>query len=107
MGGAATVLAAMSACRADVILSGHFHRTHIGRSALQRSGTGWASLQLQAGTATSTRLRGQPPSFNVLLICEGTIELECYTWSNEKIGSSTTRQLYSCADRSDGRKAAK
>jgi 3',5'-cyclic AMP phosphodiesterase CpdA len=83
VGGAGKVLDAMAECRTDVVLSGHFHTTHVGRRAFQQPDAKWAPLLLQAGTATSTRLRGQEPSFNVLHVRGGTIELESHTWSND------------------------
>jgi 3',5'-cyclic AMP phosphodiesterase CpdA len=82
VGGAKRVLAAMAVCGADAILSGHLHTSHVGCTALAEGGAGWSVLLSQAGTATSTRLRGQMASFNVLRVRPGLIELETHVWNS-------------------------
>ena len=52
---------------ADVFLAGHIHISHIGQTATRyKLGAGRSALVVQAGTATSTRGRGEANSFNVL-----------------------------------------
>lgn len=84
VGGAARVLAAMAACGADAVLTGHLHTTYIGFATSQEAGMGWSVLLSQAGTATSTRLRGQEASFNVLRIRSKLIELQPHIWNLEQ-----------------------
>ena len=52
---------------ADVFLSGHLHKSHIGNSARRyRLDDGYCALIIQAGTATSNRERGEENSFNLM-----------------------------------------
>lgn len=64
------------ACGCDVILSGHLHVFHTGHTAIRYRIPGRSALLVQAGTATSTRERGEPNSFNVLRIDPPRIEVE-------------------------------
>lgn len=64
------------ACGCDVILSGHLHVFHTGHTAIRYRLPGRSALLVQAGTATSTRERDEPNSFNVLRIDPPRIEVE-------------------------------
>ncbi len=44
------------------------------------AGTGWASLLIQAGTATSTRRRGEVNAFNLILVARPHVVVESLTW---------------------------
>jgi 3',5'-cyclic AMP phosphodiesterase CpdA len=65
----------------DVLLSGHLHIGHTGNTAARYEMAGGRSaLVVQAGTATSTRARGEANSFNVLRIDGGSITVERHLW---------------------------
>jgi 3',5'-cyclic AMP phosphodiesterase CpdA len=80
VGRAAMAIESFSKCRVDLILSGHLHGHRIGSSASRVMVDGHASLLVQAGTATSSRRRSQPNSFNMITIDRPDLVLECWTW---------------------------
>ena len=67
-------------CGADLLLAGHFHASHTGSTAARYQIVGHSALVVQAGTATSTRDRGETNSFNVLRIDHPAIVVERYGW---------------------------
>ena len=67
-------------CGADVILSGHLHVSHTTHTAIRYKLPGRSALLVQAGTATSTRERGERNSFNVLRVERPKISVERYVW---------------------------
>lgn len=80
IGRAEMAMAAFAQCRVDLILSGHLHVGHAGPSAVRYGGTGWASLLVQAGTATSTRRRGEVNAFNLIRIGRPRVAVEGLIW---------------------------
>jgi len=68
-------------CGADILLAGHLHESHASDTRLRYKIDGFAALVVQAGTATSTRGRGEANSFNVLRIAHPQVRIERYTWN--------------------------
>jgi len=65
----------------DVFLTGHLHVTFAGHTARRYNVGGRSAIVVEAGTATSTRVRGEPNAFNVLRVDRGTIEVEHLVWN--------------------------
>ena len=65
---------ALTRARADIVLSGHLHAWRAEPAALRIGGA--QTLQIQAGTGLSTRLRGEDNDFNLLTIEPGRVLVE-------------------------------
>jgi len=81
--GAAYALSRFAECQVDVFLTGHLHLVH--RASASALVPGYAAQMLGAGTATSTRARGEPNSFFVLRVDarrrdHSCITAETYAW---------------------------
>lgn len=68
-------------CGADILLSGHLHESHASDTRLRYRIDDFAALVVQAGTATSTRGRGEANSFNVLHIDHPRVRVERFAWA--------------------------
>jgi 3',5'-cyclic AMP phosphodiesterase CpdA len=68
-------------CSVDLVLSGHYHKTHTTSSAERYKIDGRPVLLVHAGTATSTRQRGEVNSCNLLRIEPSGMEIECFRWT--------------------------
>jgi 3',5'-cyclic AMP phosphodiesterase CpdA len=69
---------------ADVLLSGHLHTSHVTDTAKRYPVNGRTALVVQAGTATSTRGRGETNSFNVLHAEGDWLDIERWSWQPEE-----------------------
>jgi 3',5'-cyclic AMP phosphodiesterase CpdA len=74
LGRADMAMPALAALGVDVLLSGHLHATHVSNTARRYPIPGFAALAVQAGTATSTRGRGEVNAFNVLRIADPRVD---------------------------------
>src|SRR3989449_4088368 len=83
VGGARMAMGHLAECGADLLLAGHMHVSAVCRTVLRYQIAGHSALVIQAGTATSTRGRGEMNSFNRLRIESGLVEIEQWTWSRE------------------------
>jgi 3',5'-cyclic AMP phosphodiesterase CpdA len=80
VGRAQMAMETLAACGADVFLSGHLHVSHTGNTAKRYKIGDHSALVVQAGTATSTRGRGEANSFNVINIDYPRITVERFVW---------------------------
>lgn len=94
VGRAALALDAFSNSRVDIILAGHLHSAQVGASSERYDIDGYSALLIQAGTATSTRRRGEANSFNVIRIARPHVELDCRTWKEGEGFVATSRERF-------------
>jgi 3',5'-cyclic AMP phosphodiesterase CpdA len=78
---ASMAMRAFAQCGTDILLSGHMHLSHAGSTAARYALGGYAALTIQAGTATSTRERGEVNSFNAIHVDLNEVRLEGYHWN--------------------------
>ena len=71
---------AFADCGVDLLLAGHLHTSHAGSTSERYQMSEYAALVVQAGTATSTRARGEVNSFNVVRVEHERIEVDRYGW---------------------------
>ncbi len=80
VGRARMAMKTLAACGADVFIAGHLHVSHTGHTAKRYKMGDHSALVVQAGTATSTRGRGEANSFNVIRIDHPNITVERLEW---------------------------
>jgi 3',5'-cyclic AMP phosphodiesterase CpdA len=83
VGGAREAMAVFSRCGVDLLLSGHFHLSEAGSTSVRHPIAGYSALVVQAGTATSTRGRGEENSFNVLRVRDDQVVIERMSWRED------------------------
>lgn len=77
---AAMAMETFAECGVDVLLAGHMHVSHAASTASRYRIDAYAALVVQAGTATSTRGRGEVNSFNLLRVEHERVEIDRYGW---------------------------
>jgi len=91
IGRARMAMQAFADCGVDLLLSGHLHHAHAGDTGSRYEIPGFAALVVQAGTATSTRSRGESNAFNVIRAGTARIEVDVLSWQPERSGFSLLR----------------
>jgi 3',5'-cyclic AMP phosphodiesterase CpdA len=82
VGRARMALEKLAGCGVDIFLAGHLHESHIGHTTERYRIAGVSALVIQAGTALSTRVRGETNSFNVLRLTSRHIDVDRYGWDD-------------------------
>ena len=94
VGRAGMALRELSACAVDLFLAGHLHMSQVGHPKMRYNLAGHMSLVIQAGTASSTRSRGETNSFNVIRVAHSEISIERMAWQPSQaafVSSGTDR----------------
>lgn len=73
----------LAACGADLFLAGHLHLGFTADTAVRYGIAGHTALVIQAGTATSTRGRGEMNSFNAIRVAYPEVQVERFVWNAE------------------------
>jgi 3',5'-cyclic AMP phosphodiesterase CpdA len=90
VGRARMALEKLADCGADVLLAGHLHASHVGHTADRYEIAGVSALVVQAGTALSTRGRGEANSFNALKVSARRIDVDRYEWRDGEFARAAT-----------------
>ena len=83
VGRAPLAMETLADCGADLLLAGHLHTSHAGSTGARYDIPGFSALVVQAGTATSTRGRGETNSFNIIRTSPSSIAVERHGWIPE------------------------
>lgn len=105
VGSASNAVEMFARCGIDLLLAGHLHASHAGNTAARYKIKNYAALVVQAGTATSTRGRGESNSFNVIRTAPGLVVIERFGWQ-EDMGAFTLAATESFARTGNGWSAA-
>jgi 3',5'-cyclic AMP phosphodiesterase CpdA len=80
VGRAGMALQMLAHCGVDILLAGHVHTSHAGHTTVRCEVADFSALVVQAGTATSTRGRGESNSFNAVRIDDDGVQVEQHSW---------------------------
>jgi 3',5'-cyclic AMP phosphodiesterase CpdA len=95
VGRADKAMQSFAKCGVDLFLAGHLHISSSVSTSAQYQHRGHSAVVVQAGTATSSRVRGEFNSFNVIRIDRASIEVEHLSWRPENNSFSvSSSQLY-------------
>lgn len=92
VGRADLTMEALAACGADLLLAGHYHISHTGDTSSRYPIPGYSALLIHAGTATSTRGRGEMNTFNVLRVQRPFVTIDRLAWQREIGGFQILKQ---------------
>jgi 3',5'-cyclic AMP phosphodiesterase CpdA len=86
IGGQDLALDAVADAGVDLLLAGHNHRASAHHATDLVTGAG-SALVIQAGTATSTRLRDEEQSFNIIVTASDMVEVAVQAWDGQAFAS--------------------
>ncbi|MES2510660.1 MAG: metallophosphoesterase [Pseudomonadota bacterium] len=95
IGRARKAMKAFANCGVDVLLGGHMHTSEAVTTDGRYKQGAYSALSIQAGTATSTRQRGEANSFNIVRVQCDRVEVDEVSWAAEEgIFKKTGTQVF-------------
>src|SRR5450432_260779 len=90
---ATRALEVLEKCGVDLLLAGHLHTGYSGDVRTHHEAVRRSILSIQAGTATSTRRRGQANAYNWISIEHDQVILEVRMWNGSKFETATSTKF--------------
>jgi 3',5'-cyclic AMP phosphodiesterase CpdA len=91
-------LTALTSAGIDVFLTGHLHASYTGHTAHRYNAGGRTAVVVEAGTATSTRLRTEANAFNVIRVGADSIAVELRTFEERAFVLRSSQRFSRTAD---------
>jgi 3',5'-cyclic AMP phosphodiesterase CpdA len=88
--GALPALGMLQKCRVDLLLAGHLHVGYCGDVGTHHTSVACSIVSAQAGSATSTRRRGQPNSYNWIILRPDELTIEVRSWDGRSFAPTAT-----------------
>ncbi len=92
-GHSSRALTRLLGCGLDLLLAGHMHISASGSTAVRLGVGSRSAMFLQAGTACSTRGRGEPNSYNVIRLDGESMEIEVLSAGGAGFESSSVQRF--------------
>jgi 3',5'-cyclic AMP phosphodiesterase CpdA len=90
------MLEMLARCGCDLVLAGHLHWAYRGDARTHHAEIGRSILVIQAGTATSSRRRGEPNAYNLLTLSpavENLLTIDVRSWNGAEFASRLITRL--------------
>ncbi len=97
VGRARAAMSMIARCGIDLLLAGHFHVSHAGHTADRYNIPGHSAVFVQAGTL-STRRRGEPESFNLVMTAADELTVERYSLDGARFHKACEDRFHRAAD---------
>jgi 3',5'-cyclic AMP phosphodiesterase CpdA len=92
-----TYLDELAECGVDLLLAGHLHLAYHDDLRSHYKSAKRSTLSIQAGTATSTRRRGEPNAYNWITLSPGLCTVAVRAWCDNRFEESLVTR-YACMD---------